>query len=205
MRLQSLAIISVLALACASHDGPAGSGPEEAAAPAAQLRATIASVQLLEDCPDPEPAPAKRAAAKPSEEWVPHAKEARRSCAQSTMQLALAHDGRDAQRIEIVAVRLVLAGGDEVLSTVASRGPSKWNDAGAYEAWDERVPVGAEIKVSYKISPPNWAEVQQKLVGKRGDTFDQRYIVEVDLKMGGTTTTVRSAELARERPHVMVT
>lgn len=200
MRIHSLAIAGLLALACASHDG-VGNDPDGAVA-TAQLRATIASVELLEDCPD---RPLAQARSSEYAKSANPAQDTQLSCVQSTMQLALAHDASDPQRIEVVAVRLVLAGGGDVLATLASREPRKWSDAGAYENWDERVPVGAEIKASYEITPPNWAEVQQKLIGRPGDTFDQRYVVEVDLKLGGKTTTVRSAEFGRERPEVMVT
>ena len=86
----------------------------------------------------------------------------------------------------------------------AARKPSKWNDTGMYDAWDERVPVGSEIKVSYRLGEPDWSKVQQKL-GDGVDVYGQRYVLEVDLKMGGTTLTVRSPEFAREYPHVVVT
>ncbi|HET6585637.1 MAG TPA: hypothetical protein VFG69_19390 [Nannocystaceae bacterium] len=198
MRIHSLAIAAVLALACTSHEGVGGNDPETAL-PAVQLRATIASAQLLEDCPDAQAAQAR------SSEYAKEAHPSPRTCTQSTMQLSLAHDGSDPQRVEIAAIRLLTADGKDTLATLSSREPSKWSDAGGYGAWDERVPVGAEIKVSYEITPPNWAQVQQKLGRGRGDTFDERYIVEVDVKMGGKITTVRSAELGREHEEVMVT
>lgn len=216
MRLPILSAFTVLALlvsGCASHDGITGT--TSVVEPKIQLRATIASVQLIQDCPDPEPAAVNNETAKPSAA-MPMRDEARGSgvgggggsfqqpCTQSTMQLSLKHDASDAQRVEVVAVRLLVAGKSESLGTLPARKPSKWSESGAYDAWDERVPVGSEIKVSYRLGEPDWSKVQEEL-GEGQDPYGQRYILEVDLKIGGTTTTVRSPEFARERPEVMVT
>jgi hypothetical protein len=211
--LASLALLSLLAGGCTSHDGATGNKPEPEVR--TQLRATIASVQMIQDCPDPaNEAPAKPAAAMPpaaDEQSARGASAARiagdggsfqQPCTQSTMQLSLAHDASDAQRVEVVAVRLMR--GKEVVGTIAARKPSRWNDAGTYDAWDERVPVGTEIKVSYRLGEPDWSKVQDK-VGTGVDLYSQRYTLEVDLELGGTTTTVRSPEFSREYPHVVVT
>ncbi len=210
--LSSFTLLAVLSSGCASHDSALGNKPE--AEVKHQLRATIASVQMIQDCPDPEPEAAKPSAAMPSSsESVARGAAAsriagdsdgsfRQPCTQSTMQLSLAHDAPDAQRVEVVAVRLVR--GTDVLSPIAARKPSKWSESGTYDAWDERVPVGSEIKVSYRLGEPDWSKVQEKL-GADVDTYSQRFVVEVDLKMGGQTLTVRSPEFAREYPHVVVT
>jgi hypothetical protein len=228
--LASFALFALLSNGCASHDSATGSNPE---APIKhQLRATIASVQLIQDCPDPtnEPAsppveasaardsvrpPAQPAAAMPpsSESVVAGSAERvagdsidgrgfQQPCTQSTMQLSLAHDAADAQRIEVVAVRLMR--GTDALGKIPARKPSKWNDSGMYDAWDERVPVGSEIKVSYRLGEPDWSKVQEQL-GAETDVYSQRYVLEVDLKMGDITLTVRSPEFSREYPHVVVT
>ena len=211
--LAPLALLALLSNGCASHDNATGNKPE--AEIKTQLRATVASVQMIQDCPDPQnepstPADTQKPAA--SESMPAPGSAMRRAdsdggsfqqpCTQSTMQLSLAHDAPDAQRIEVVGVRLLR--GTDVLGTIAARKPSKWNDTGMYDAWDERVPVGSEIKVSYRLGEPDWSKVQQKL-GDGVDVYGQRYVLEVDLKMGGTTLTVRSPEFAREYPHVVVT
>jgi hypothetical protein len=207
-------VLALLASGCASHDGITGTTEVVEAKP--KLLATIASVQLIQDCPDPEPAAVNNETAKPSaamplrDESMARGASAdgtgsfRQPCTQSTMQLALKHDASEAQRVEVVAVRLMRAGKDGVLGTLPARKPSKWNESGTYDAWDERVPVGSELKVSYRLGEPDWTKVQEKL-GDGEDPYGQRYILEVDLKMGGTTTTVRSPEFAREFPHVVVT
>lgn len=208
--LSSFTLLAVLSNGCASHDSALGNKPE--AEVKHQLRATIASVQMIQDCPDPD-----GEAAKPSAAAMPPASESvaqgarmagdsngsfRQPCTQSTMQLSLAHDAPEAQRVEVVAVRLMR--GTDMLSPIAARKPSKWSESGIYDAWDERVPVGSEIKVSYRLGEPDWSKVQDKL-GADVDTYAQRFVVEVDLKMGGQTLTVRSPEFAREYPHVVVT
>ena len=221
--LASFALLALLSSGCASHDSALGTKPE--AEVKTQLRATIASVQMIQDCPDPQSEPSSPAvgasAAKdeaamqaPASESEPapgaaarmadslHGGGFQQPCTQSTMQLSLAHDAADAQRIEVVAVRLMR--GTDVLGKIAARKPSKWNDSGMYDAWDERVPVGSEIKVSYRIGEPDWSKVQEQL-GAGVDVYSQRYVLEVDLKMGGTTLTVRSPEFSREYPHVVVT
>lgn len=220
--LASFALVALLSNGCASHDNAVGTKPE---APVKhQLRATIASVQLIQDCPDPANEPASPAvdtsAAKEKERAaaaMPPASQSvvagaarmgdsdgsfQQPCTQSTMQLSLAHDASDAQRIEVVAVRLMR--GTEVLGKIPARKPSSWSDSGSYDLWDERVPVGKEIKVSYRLGEPDWLKVQEQL-GAQADLYSQRYVLEVDLKMGDTTLTVRSPEFAREYPHVVVT
>jgi hypothetical protein len=210
--LTSFTLLAVLANGCASHDSATGNKPE--AEVKHQLRASIASVQMIQDCPDPAGEAAKPAAAMPPAAESEPAQGASASriagdggsfhqpCTQSTMQLSLAHDASDAQRVEVVAVRLMR--GTEALGPIPARKPSKWNDAGTYDAWDERVPVGSEIKVSYRLGEPDWSKVQDKL-GSGVDPYGQRYVLEVDLKMEGHTFTVRSPEFSREYPHVVVT
>ena len=210
--LTSFTLLAVLSSGCASHDSAIGNKPE--AEVKHQLRASIASVQMIQDCPDPE-----GEAAKSAEKPMPPASESvaqgarmrgdspdgapfRQPCTQSTMQLSLAHDAPDAQRVEVVAVRLMR--GTDALGPIPARKPSKWNDSGTYDAWDERVPVGSEIKVGYRLGEPDWSKVQDKL-GSGVDPYGQRYVLEVDLKMEGHTFTVRSPEFSREYPHVVVT
>jgi hypothetical protein len=192
-----LAVSGVLFAGCASHDGPAGNEPD--IDETAQLRATIASVELLEDCPDPEPASEEREAAKSSELQSTR----RAACEQSTLQLALAHDATQAQLVDVVAVRLLRAETKQSLTTLSARKPSKWDGNGVYQEWDRVVPVGNTIEVSYRLAAPDWNVVQEKL--SPGNTYGERYLVEVDLAMAGAITTVRSTEIARLQPDLVET
>lgn len=210
-----------LATACASHEGPEPE-LETPTAVAAELRATIASVQLAQDCPDPPaaaaqtPAPAsavappagdverERAAGKMSPGaampggggWTP-------PCTQSGVQLTLSHDGEDALPFEIKAMRLTAAGQGGVLATVPFRGPSKWTDAGRYDPWDQRLAPGTELKASYKLGEPDWSMVAKTL--GNDDTYGKQFVLEVDVVFAGRSITLRSPEFEREHPHVIVT
>ncbi|MBC8073622.1 MAG: hypothetical protein IAG13_35195 [Deltaproteobacteria bacterium] len=213
-----------LATACASHDGqePELETPRTAAT---ELRATIASVQLAQDCPDP-PAPAAQtpAAQEPAQphEVMPSPGDVERErsagamapgaalpggggwappCTQSGVQLTLSHDGKEALPFEIKAMRLTAAGQGGVLATVPFRGPTKWTEADRYEPWDQQLAPAAELKASYKLGEPDWAMVART----PDDTFGKRFVLEVDVVFAGRSMTLRSPEFERERPHVIVT
>lgn len=208
MRLAHLLTILLAASACTSHEGQEPG--TETPVPTVALKATIASVQLAEDCPDKEEAPAagKVSAATSIERargpvagdspdgWSP-------PCSQSTMQLTLSHDGKQALPIEVKAVRLTAAGTGALLGTTPFRKPSRWTDDGRYEAWDQSLAAGAELKVSYKLGQPDWSLVAKAL--DNDDTYGQRYVVEVDIAFAGRSITVRSPEFEREYPHRVVT
>jgi hypothetical protein len=217
-RLWPLAVC--LATACASHDGKEPELETPVAVPA-ELRATIASVQLAQDCPDP-PAPAAQTPA-PASEAMPAPGDVEREraagkmapgaalpggggwsppCTQSGAQLTLSHDGKDALPFEVKAMRLIAAGQGGVVATVPFRGPSKWTDAGRYEPWDQQLAPATELKASYKLGEPAWST--DKSLGI-GDTFGKRYVLEVDVAFAGRSITLRSPEFEREQPHVIVT
>jgi hypothetical protein len=214
-----LSVVAVLLAACASHDG-VGSGPT--AEPASQIafRGTIASVAIVQDCP--EPAPAADAPPAASMEAAPRARGSASTkvspgsamrgdvvdgwsppCTQSSMQLMLAHDGREAQRFTIEGARLTAAGTGALLGSIPVRGPSRWDDAGRYVAWDESLPASAEIKASYKLGEPDWSLVTKAL--GNDDVYGARYVLEVDVAFAGRKITLRSQEFQREYPHVVVT
>jgi hypothetical protein len=195
-KLSSLALVCAFLGGCASHDAPATEPDIDVTA---QLRASIASVELLDDCPDPEPVAEERESAKSSELQG----QRRAACTQSTMQLALAHDATQAQVVDVVAVRLLRADSKQSLTTLNARKPSKWDGNGVYQEWDRVVPVGNTISVSYRLAAPDWSVVQEKL--SDGNTYGERYLVEVDLSMAGAITTVRSTEIARLQPDMVET
>lgn len=210
--------IATLLVACASHDGAASDSGSEPA-PQFAFRGTIASVGMVQDCPDPAPTPtpapvqAERSAAAQIEQ-VPAAKFAPGAalpggggwsppCTQSTMQLVLSHDAREAQPFAVKAARLTAAGTGAHLGVVPVRGPSRWDDAGRYVPWDESLPAAAEFKASYKLGEPDWSLVTKAL--GNDDAYGARYVLEVDVSIAGRTITIRSPEFQREHPHVVVT
>lgn len=208
MRFAHLLTILLAASACTSHEGqePGTETPVSTVA----LKATIASVQLAEDCPDKEEAPAqgKVSAAASMEHvrgpvtgdspdgWSP-------PCSQSTMQITFAHDGKQALPIEVKAVRLTAAGTGALLGTTPFRKPSRWTDDGHYQAWDQSLAPAVEQKVSYKLGQPDWSLVAQAL--DNDDTYGQRFVLEVDIVFAGRSITVRSPEFEREYPDRVVT
>lgn len=215
-----LSVVAVLLAACASHEG-AGSDPTTEPAPQIAFRGSIASVAIVQNCPDPAPtadvppAAASEAAMPapgPTANMVSPGSAMRGDavdggwsppCTQSSMQLVLSHDGREAQPFAIQAVRLTAAGTGAQLGSIPVRAPSRWDDAGRYVAWDERLPASAEVKASYKLGEPDWNLVTQALGNT--DVYGARYVLEVDVAFAGRKITLRSPEFQREYPHVVVT
>jgi hypothetical protein len=211
MRLAHVLTILLASAACTSHEGHEP-GTETPASNVA-LRATIASVMLSEDCPDKDEAPAqgrKESAAKSMERVAPGAAMGDSPdgswsppCSQSSMQITISHDGKSAMPFEVKAVRLTAAGTGALLGTVPYRKPSRWTDDGRYEAWDQSLAAGTELKVSYKLGLPDWNLVAKAM--DNDDTYGQRFVLEVDIAFAGRTITVRSPEFEREYPHRVVT
>ena len=208
VRLSSLFVLAFGA--CTSHEGAQPDAPDRG--PQLQFRGAIASVALIQECPDK--APSSPAAPGPaSREMMPRGEHPGAAldsgpgwsppCTQSTMQLTLSHDGSEIQGFAIKAARLTAAGTGAHLASVALRGPTRWDDAGRYVAWDEKLPPSRELKASYKLGEPDWSLVS-KALGK-DDTFEGRYVLELDVGFAGRMITLRSAEFQREYPHVVVT
>lgn len=184
--------------------------------PTADLRVAIASVQLLQDCPDPQPvAPAPSAGAPMAKEpsaqsrmdvaagdtpngvaWQP-------PCSQSTVQLSVRSDVAGKFRVE--AVRVLDAGSKKVAGTATLRGPVSWREGnGTYAAWDERTLAGDELKVSYKLGDPDLSRAGET-VGPAFNTYFGPFILELDVSVDGVRRTIRSGEFSREPPEIMVT
>ncbi len=197
--------------------------PEQPEPPKEMATVTIASVQMVQDCPDPPDAPAQPTNEKPaaSSQAVPMspalgdespARAARgasadgsapfrQPCTQSAMQLSFTGQGPEAAKVAIRGIRVLTSTGER-LGTVQARKPTAWRDGG-YQAWDEMLPADSDLKASYKLSVPNWSEVEAKL-GDR-NPFSTMFMLEVDVEIGGQMQTVRSPEFVREQPHVIVT
>lgn len=170
---------------------------------------SIASVSLLENCPDAAP----KAAA--DDKAVEHAglaadMEAADSdefgtgyampCSQSTMQLAITGQGGASSKLSILAIRL-LGPKDEVLGTLQPRLPMIWGET-SYSPWDETILPKTEVKASYKLSAPDWGEVQKKL---GGSSYGPLFRLEADIKIDGETKTLRSSEVTREHTEMIDT
>ena len=162
---------------------------------------SIASVQLIQDCPDHKSQAKANSALAPStggkKEKRKHdsAGSFQQPCSQSTLQLAFTGQQGESSVATLRAVRLQLAEG-KALGALATRMPTIWNTSG-YEAWDGTIQPGADYKASYKLSVPDWSAVERTL---GGSSYGQMYIVEVDVEIDGKSTTLTSPQFERGRP-----
>jgi hypothetical protein len=179
-----------LTTACASKEG-------DGSKPAAKV--TISSVQMINDCPDEENAAPAAAASMERSADVGPGDSFEQPCTQSAMQLAVDSDVEGPFVVD--AVRLLSPEG-KPLATLQPRRPSKWVD-GAYKPWDERVAKDTDLKASYKLSIPEWHEVDEKLGG--GSSVGKMFLLEVDVSVNGQKQTIRSSSFPREEDHVIVT
>ena len=198
-------------------------------APAAtNVKVAIASVQLLEDCPDPAPAAVAPSAPKPTggvsapivrqegDQAMSRSSMQKRMagdtadgsswrppCSQSTVQLAVTSEAAGQFRIE--GVRVLAARSGKVAGSAKLRLPTLWSDKnGTYTPWDERTVAGSELKISYKLGDPDLSQAEA-LAGNDFNTFSGPFMLELDVSVDGERQTIRSAEFTREPPHVMVT
>ncbi len=224
VRLASITSITVLLVACAGWESSTPSyapPPEQAPTPsqyappppdavptpptqpaATDDRVAIASVQLLDDCPEPTPAAQQksRSSARPSPDGQDIAQFA---CAQSTVQLSVQAAVAGSFRIE--AVRVLDAASKRSGGTARLREPTRWDDGtGTYMAWDERTVAGTDLKISYKLGDQDLSRASE-LVGPDFNTYAGPFILEMDVSIAGQRRTIRSSEYRRELQHVMVT
>ncbi len=83
------------------------------------------------------------------------------------------------------------------LGTLTTRSPTQWN-ANGYVPWDGSLAEG-ELKVSYKLSSPNWGEVQERT---GASTYGPMYKLEADILVDGVAQTIVSSAFTRQRPVV---
>tara|TARA_R110002096_G_scaffold42143_4_gene113618 strand:+ start:36776 stop:37084 length:309 start_codon:yes stop_codon:yes gene_type:complete len=95
----------------------------------------------------------------------------------------------------IKGMRLLTPEGKQV-ATVQARMPTLWKESG-YASWDGVLTSEAEHKASYHISVPDWAALE-KSMGK--STYNTMFVLDVDIEIGGTVTTVRSPSFERTQP-----
>ncbi len=172
----------------------------------------IASVMLLDDCPEPPAAPSAAPGAasrsgETAESRSPQKGPVRDNssrCSQSTVQIAVRSDRPGTFRIH--AIRVLDATSERVAGTTTLRQPSRWNDAdGTYTPqWDERVVPGPALQIIYKLGPLDLSKAN-----KRGtptvDIFHGPFMLELDVSIDGRRRKVRSSEFGREDEHMMVT
>lgn len=180
--------------------------PDDSPGAPASIRVAIASVQLLDNCPDPaeqKPRPEgaeEERAARPDGD---SAQMAKRACAQSTVQLALRSDRAGPFRIE--AVRVLEAAGKRVAGSSTLRGPTQWGaQTSTYQRWDERVAAGEDLQISYKLGELDLSAAGE-LVGDRFDTYAGPFMLELDVSVGGERRTIRSPEFGRQRDDLVET
>lgn len=228
-------VLAPALVACTSHEGKPNEAtkdpqldpkPEpEPAVPTA--KAVIASVQMIEDCPEEQgnwrPPPAQdtpAAAAPPADEDVPQqapsvvapgaaaepmgdsARGWRQPCTQSTIQVVFSGQGDLTSKVEIQAVKLLDPKSGKEVARLQVREPAAWRE-GAYQSWDQTIGPKQEVKASYELSVPQWSDVE-KVIGT-GSSFGYMFALELDVKVGDQVQTVRSPEFPREEPHVVVT
>jgi hypothetical protein len=183
----------MLVLALASCEKPSAKNEmptnDRGAAPRAKATVTLTSVAFADDCggTPPHEAPAKPAS--PSVVQEP-AKEARRRCEQTSMQLAIV--GAADTEVHIKSVEVFDDAGKSVGVLSASK-PTRWVDANAaYEAWDEKIVAGQTARASYVLSQPTFVD--------RYDSHDRTYTVKVVAAVGGVDQPLQTTVMVVAQP-----
>jgi len=143
------------------------------------LDATLNSATLADDCPA-----AKTSAFSDAAPCAPGVV-CQSLCRQSSMQLSFNSLGTSSETVTIVAVRLVDPQTGNVVSHLTSREPQQWS-GNQYIEWDEKVPAGLALKVTYKLSAPTYGATG---VGRFAGP--QTYRVEVDVSVNGVISTLQ--------------
>jgi hypothetical protein len=189
--LPILTICAMAAISCQKENAAAPTPPTNPPAPTpvpvAAADVSIASVTILEDCPDAPSESAGVTEDSDSEEgWV-------QPCRQSTMQIAIRGQGDVASNFAVREVRL-LGADDAILGVVKTRGASLWNGT-RYSQWDQTVAPSTDVKASYKLSLGDWSAIE-KALGK--SSYGPLFVIEADVSIGAVPLTIRSSKVARE-------
>lgn len=180
----------------------------------------VASVQLQDDCPEPPPEAKLDAPGESEDEGeilepdLPPAEgkvdpsraaefAAKRQiqCVQSTVQLSIVSEDSKALPFSVRAVRLRRAEGGGSIETMKARTPKHWIRS-AYSAWDESIPPGATLKVSYVLGAPDWAAVERAL---EESSYGPLYVVELEVEVAGRLQVITSPVAPRELEEDLVT
>ncbi len=170
--------------------------------PRAELRVAIASVQLFDDCPDPQEAEAD-ARMESKREAQSRAPGYAQPCTQSTVQLAVRSDRSGRFRVE--AVRVLDGARQRLAGTSTLRTPTRWRaDTGVYLPWDERVPAGTDLQVGYKLGALDLSRAN-KLAGPDFDPYSGLFMLELDVSIDGRRQTIRSTAFGRQMDDMVET
>lgn len=203
-------LLSVLVASCSSEESKPNVNslvtapspttvPALDAAAAKMAVASVASVQMSQDCPDPKTESSKAESMSMDESVAVSKGASARStrgfvqpCTQSTVQIAFMGKGTTSATVKIGAVHLKSAEGKE-LATLAVRQPSLWKESG-YESWDGVLAADSDHKASYKLSIPDWSALESTL-GR--SSYGQMYVLELEVDIGGVVSTITSPQFER--------
>jgi len=205
-------ILILLLSACtkATSAGDDGVGvappPRPQPQPQGDVSVELSGVTLGDDCggtpPANPPKPSKTAAAAPAEpaSLAPPARRAPGTpsavaadcaepgcgggyaCQQTSIQLALRATGTSAATpIQIKRVELLDAKGVS-LGELTATSPTRWSDAGSYQAWDQSLAPNEQAAVSYVLSSPAWHAMEGGQWAQTGKMFQVRVTVLVGAK-----------------------
>lgn len=172
--------------------------------PGAELRVAIASVQLFDDCPDPQEAEADAdARMEGKREAQARSPGYGQPCTQSTVQLAVRSERSGRFRIE--AVRVLDGARQRIAGSSTLRTPTRWRaDSGAYIPWDERVPAATDLQIGYKLGALDLSRAN-KLVGPDFNTYAGPFMLELDVSIDGRHQTIRSTTFTRQMDDMVET
>lgn len=217
MSMRRCLVVGLLAAGCAAWESPSSSSngipPDERVQPshyapppppgpgsgtstpprADEVRVTIASVRLSEDCPERQARRSESAEAKRVASEAERDDSDRSWCVQSTVQIVV--DSAVGGRFTVEAARVLGAKGQGLAGTTRLRTPTAWRPGDSqYVPWDEQVTAGQLVRISYALAEPAWTP-----------TAAQPFVLELDVSIDGRRLTVRSQEFSREPPDMVET
>ena len=164
--------------ASASASASVATSAPPAAAP--NVEVVMTAITLADECggaPASLPAPqlGKKALSEvetKADKSVKH----KRACEQTSLQLSIrAEPGTAPAQLSIKVVEIFDERGRS-LGVLKTSAPNVWQpDAGVYGPWDEKVPAGSKLSVTYSMTQPVWA----------ADRFDKTYTVKAVVSVGG--------------------
>ena len=215
MKLVGPVIASLLGCAsgCTGHDDPASAPPAPVQAPAPKpetepqpepaaptpaelIRVSVASVNVQDDCA-PQPALDEAMGNVARGDMSADQERSRPSCVQSAVQLAIESEAAVESSFSVRAVRIQRPGDGEALATMTAREPTIWDDA-KYAPWNQRIPAGDSMNVSYALGASDWSAVSR--ASDRG-----LFVVALDVVVDGEVRTIVSPVVNMEPVETMVT
>ncbi|MBS2017530.1 MAG: hypothetical protein JST00_31905 [Deltaproteobacteria bacterium] len=122
----------------------------------------------------------------------------------SNLQLAfVATTASNAAKITIKSVALVDMNKGTQVALLSSSEPRVWNGS-SYVTWNESVTPGGDLRASYKLSTPNWSEIDGTGTGtgavgrSSSSSYSIPFRLRVTMQIDGTEVILESSELHRE-------